>query len=1101
MLPMLQIRRALLLLLLLLSSSRADDEVPVDDQNDDILDTTGTGQFHALPVSRFALGHNATANYTNRAKLHPSYTLWWRADPPPDPNESISISNNANLNFLFVGQLPDNFGPTKWAWAGVAFGRSMLYAQFIVMHYHNGTLYIHEHNATTTYRPPEGGDDRRAFIINPIGYSFDPATKILIVEFTRPFVPPDPNDNYHIKLATAGLENMLYAFNYDNQLNFAGKWFYYHSKDSRGAYRVDWNTKFWEPTDAQNYDLKLVHGIGMLVVWMLIFPLGVFLARYNKTKSLFVLHPVIQTTGFILAIGYAILIFVILFFHFRLPHHFLGIVLLGLLIIQASLGTLNYLGLKSEAFEAMRSRFVALTHHIVGLVLLPAAVAQAGLGLNIVYPFIQRSDRGLIAWILYIAVGSLWIALFVGAELWFMIRIRVPDPAMLRLKHRGAKTAPAGWKNEGEKGYGYVANGAGKTRQVDPQLRDKTPMQDLAIRNAVNAIGDGIQLKKFTWKSLDEAILNGEMYVVANARYVYDISKWIHSHPGGTIILNSVCGTDITNDYFHDAGFDASEHVPKNAIKHVARSRPMLQPNQGAAQIAQTSPDAYGAERATHWKAVQAAANAEYLQYFSDTDLHHIQRSRRPHVHTRVAIERLSSLLVGEIERPPAPGRLPGSPSSRSSPYNSYQTISGGQNAAPLLDPYEYRRYALTEKVLISGHTAGDTRKAGSDSKECPTYKLRFCLLYPFTPSGETSAAEAEQQRADMMKPFIPGECIELQIRSGGPASRASYMAGGGKKVVSRYYTPISGNMMAFEVYVKIYSDGALTSLLGRQRVGDKQFKIRGPFGRPLVLEPERPMYGTTHYSGPPNASEPAELMLSAEHVVFLTAGSGIAPALQMLKYCVLPEFVPLQVAMAWVPANVDELPLEVNDFVAVRQHFYDGWAFGMNLRTMQEGTFPLTLTMPPYPRSGQVAPTPYRTGPPRFVLLHSVHSAKDLVGLDLLEGAQLAYPSPNSTGTLERGGEPPSMGGLMQVEYCLSSGIDGLQNREGVVGQVYAGRVSQERIGRVLGMLGYRPGQVGRVRIVVCGPGRYENSIMDMVHEMGVDHRDCIVLPEDSYL
>ena len=44
------------------------------------------------------------------------------------------------------------------------------------------------------------------------------------------------------------------------------------------------------------------------------------------------------------------------------------------------------------------------------------------------------------------------------------------------------------------------------------------------------------------------------MLVVGNGHYVYDISKWITSHPGGQLILHAVNGTDITNDYFHEAG-------------------------------------------------------------------------------------------------------------------------------------------------------------------------------------------------------------------------------------------------------------------------------------------------------------------------------------------------------------------------------------------------------------------------------------------------------------------------------------------------------------------------------------------------------------------
>jgi cytochrome b involved in lipid metabolism len=61
-------------------------------------------------------------------------------------------------------------------------------------------------------------------------------------------------------------------------------------------------------------------------------------------------------------------------------------------------------------------------------------------------------------------------------------------------------------------------------------------------------------LKRFTWKTLDEAIQAGNKYVVGDGQFVYDISKWIASHPGGRIILNYANGTDISNDFFHESG-------------------------------------------------------------------------------------------------------------------------------------------------------------------------------------------------------------------------------------------------------------------------------------------------------------------------------------------------------------------------------------------------------------------------------------------------------------------------------------------------------------------------------------------------------------------
>jgi hypothetical protein len=68
---------------------------------------------------------------------------------------------------------------------------------------------------------------------------------------------------------------------------------------------------------------------------------------------------------------------------------------------------------------------------------------------------------------------------------------------------------------------------------------------------------------------------------------------------------------------------------------------------------------------------------------------------------------------------------------------------------------FEYRRFAITEKVLVTDQSA---RHA--------VYRLRFCSLYPF------DERENEPER------FLPGQAVEIQARIG-------------KVFISRFYSPI----------------------------------------------------------------------------------------------------------------------------------------------------------------------------------------------------------------------------------------------------------------------------------------------------------------------
>ncbi|KAJ3054588.1 hypothetical protein HK097_001369 [Rhizophlyctis rosea] len=54
-----------------------------------------------------------------------------------------------------------------------------------------------------------------------------------------------------------------------------------------------------------------------------------------------------------------------------------------------------------------------------------------------------------------------------------------------------------------------------------------------------------------------------------------------------------------------------------------------------------------------------------------------------------------------------------------------------------------------------------------------------------------------------------------------------------------------------------------------------------------------------------------------------------------------------MEVVYNYVPNLSDEIYLYVNDPVIVKCKFDDGWAFGFNMRTKQEGSFPLACVAP----------------------------------------------------------------------------------------------------------------------------------------------------------
>jgi hypothetical protein len=374
---------------------------------------------------------------------------------------------------------------------------------------------------------------------------------------------------------------------------------------------------------------------------------------------------------------------------------------------------------------------------------------------------------------------GMWILVFGVAELYFNSSIRRKD-----------------------QGYSKVAQ--------------KIPVEEMQLEK----VG-----KRYTWESLDTAIMKGEMLVVANGKYVYDISKWITSHPGGQIILQNVNGTDITNDYFHEGGFDAAEFTP------TAKPPPKKLINSDRRSISGLSlADAIAVERRNSGRISAVSIDASTPNFTQD-EWALIQRARRTHVHTRLAIQKLASLVVGEIDV-----RAPFNPSFSATTINDFDSDQP-------FDEFEYRRYAMTKREIESPTTA---------TKQF--IRLKFCVLYPY------------ESRAGQPKKFQPGQCIEIQARL--PSGER----------ISRFYTPISGNLNSFEIMVRVQPSGKMSNFLLRSEPGERQYKIRGPFGTPLLKDcfgPNRFYFDTIYFIG---------------------GGSGITPALQMMQYLFLSTDIKLQV-------------------------------------------------------------------------------------------------------------------------------------------------------------------------------------------------------------
>ncbi|KAJ3281592.1 S-methyl-5-thioribose-1-phosphate isomerase [Borealophlyctis nickersoniae] len=936
-----------------------------------------------------------------------TYSLFWNVTNVGTANETIDV--------MVVLSGPQDWNDPKAlrrAWIGIGWGSTMLDAEMDVCHMDpkrwgtegkwdwQGTtppagdlpVDVHEHFSQRKYAPPRQYEGPNP-MITPVEGAYRGGQ--FVCRWRR---ATTPTDDWHKFIYPNQPTNMLWAFNPRPERNYKGDYFSYHENKYRGRLVATLTTGAVQWLPVAELSGKQAHGFGMAAIWLVLFPFSIFYARYLRSTFRWItVHITIQTVGTIGIIAFlAVIILNRGEFVSDRPHPLLGITIIGLVGLQVLMGVLNAFGLWYERFHRNR-KYVQKVHYALGASLLIMAAIQCGLGLDTLYPWVEPRYPGL--WVAYFSVLTGWIAAFIGAELWFWRRVYRKDPGV----------------NADKVVKENIVRHIGEIKFKSADGDRGAPVAQESERTLNEASGGLLapKLRNFSWESLNHAIVDGELLVVANRRYVYDISQWIKSHPGGQIILLTVAGTDITNDYFHEAGFDAEEFTPRPPVPAQRGDR---------SQALSRGPNA------DHPPVQPAPGEHAYLEVYpaetteitlTDDDWKKILRARRTNVHTRLAIQKLSQLLIGEI--------LPVAGSSGPPPY----------------DPTEYRRYTMTNKTSLT-----------PPQSRTPTYSLRFAALYPHT-SATTPAP-----------PILPGQCIELQARIDG-------------ELVSRYYTPVRGSTMTcFEIDVKATLNGKMSKWLVKQRPADRQVKIRGPFGAPIV-GPGREISGLGplihSHTGGRGPGVPEEIM-------FVAAGSGISPFLQILKHLTLPIGVPLTVVADFVPSLADEMQLYPGDAVVTDYHYNDGWAIGHTLTApARQGMFPLPVTIPPY---SPPTPTPFH-----ITLINCVHSLDDITESELLHGVESAYP------------------GLLTVHHFISSSSTASSHPPGhqVPGLVHPGGLTPEALASVAGISETVWGEEGpaglKKCVYVCGPERFNGFVVDLFVEAGATAAEVRVLPADRWV
>ncbi|KAJ1554531.1 hypothetical protein HK096_003099, partial [Nowakowskiella sp. JEL0078] len=877
-------------------------------------------------------------------------------------------------------------------WCGFAFGNTMDDAEFVIarpVQTTNGTIIVSVAEYKTQGYAARPNIRTSSSSLSAIDSSYNLQTKTLRFRFTRlnsvSGFSTITATSQSFLTAGAPFVNTIYSDTATVQ-----DWFIQHSGNRYQA-TVNFVTGELLGTDPGFTNAMLVHGVLMFVSVFGLFPLGIYFKRYLLALKWKYVHIAVQSLGFVvMAVSFSYII-AVRDNRFQgesavmVVHSYVGIVVMFLLLVVVGLGMTNVMAAGSKFRMSIKS-----LHKWIAISFLVLAFIQSFIGVYQYFPLDAYNSSSLYVgwWVAIFFAFVFWIIFFIAAEILVTYDL-VNKIRARRMAHETSKRIHTNLEPGVEKAnvfkFKVPPPPAAPPKDLDNVFSLAMPPllggNELGMLKDFESVPIQRNLRNLTWKALGEAIVSGEMLVVGSGRYIYDISSWIAGHPGGTQILNTVIGTDITNDFFNELStYDADNFFPKEKVPKHNKVRKIEQEAVEFSKIKEknwATPALRTMAPPSLERNILSKIDELRKSQITTEDMKMIQKARRIHKHSQKAGEKIKSLIVGELV------------THAGVPYPIQEF---GKLVVSPFDPFEYRRYALTSRKLVS---------PASPNHTTPVYLCHFVLLYPY--QGRVNEPEEE---------FTAGQSVEIQAQIN-------------DDIVSRYYTPISGTIKSFDIIIKVIPTGKLTPLFtkpDRMLLGNKQFKIRGPFGRPLIpqniwddctlsrklailsapplepgltpkqlavlsgwrdnLDPNQPVM-VTKIPNCPKTLDHSFRLQRWTRILFISAGSGLAPYLQILRDHFLPENKIVYAYSDVLCVNPEELTVTAGDGILVMRHVEDGWAFGKNMNTAQEGLFPMSATVP-------LCGVREMTGA-KFRLLNVVRTGNDLFGEDILRKAAYA--------------------------------------------------------------------------------------------------------------
>ncbi|KAJ1554659.1 Peroxidase mlt-7, partial [Nowakowskiella sp. JEL0078] len=434
-------------------------------------------------------------------------------------------------------------------WCGFGFGGMMSEAEFIIARpaLTNGAINVTVAEYKTQgyqARPQPRTDGSKSVSIDSSNYNKN--SKILTFQFTR---ASSVNNFQTLQFSN---QDILFACapfisTYSDSSAAATDWFVQHSLNRFQA-TVDFSTGASVVADQMTLPMKL-HGILMMISFLLLFPLGIYLKRYYIGSQFVFVHIGIQITSVVIMLGGLVVIFLYGSWTIDTPlwfaHLILGFLLLLSVITVAIIGSI----IKWAKNSSFKIRVVLKNmHYWIARVVIVLGFVQTFIGIYKYYPINHFSMTvTYFGWWIGFAVAFLiWITMFIVGELVKKGGIKFKNSSeTVEMSPQYGKPVnqPEVTRNSYDMRSGYKIKSPQSDKMTNLTLQEiphalstyssRSPLTDISVGpvsagpvsptsiSAQNQRQIELNVRKFTWKSLGEAIANGEYLVVGSGRFVY----------------------------------------------------------------------------------------------------------------------------------------------------------------------------------------------------------------------------------------------------------------------------------------------------------------------------------------------------------------------------------------------------------------------------------------------------------------------------------------------------------------------------------------------------------------------------------------------------